>query len=230
MAGLPKRIVQSLQILHQRVQLPAEFADIVDPQRPHRAAGQLDFLAAQPTEGVAVQRGVRQLAENLPGAGAGQHQNAALIGDIGDAHLLAGPDALPEMVQVAQLCAGRRQDVVQAAGKMGDGQFAADAPAFRQDVRQNDAALLRHPIGAKPVQEGCGIGPAHFIFGEAGEVEEADPLAHRQALLGHQGEDVAAAKAVHLLAPVRGEPLRPFPAKGLRVAAALRLQLGVQGA
>ena len=113
---------------------------------------------------------------------------------------------------------------------MGDGQFAADASAAGQDVRQNDAALLRHPIGAQPVQEGAGIGPTHLILGKAAEVEDADPLAHRQAFFGHQGEDVAAAKAVYLLAPVWGEPLRPLPAKGLRMAAALRLQLGVQGA
>ena len=102
LAGLPKRIVQSLHIPHQRVQFPAEFADVVDPQRPHRQPGHLDLLAAQPAEGLAVQGGVRELAENVAGAGAGQHQDAALVGDVGDVYLLAGLDALLQMVQIAQ--------------------------------------------------------------------------------------------------------------------------------
>ena len=165
-ARLLQGIVQLHQVFHRRVQFPAQFAHVVHPERPHGPARNADLLAAQPAECATVQGRVREPDQDIPRGRPGQHQHAPLIGDVGDLHLFAGMPALDQVIQVAQFGAGRGQYVEMIIGQVCDRHLGPDPPAFGQQVRQHDAAGIRHPVGADTVQEGAGAGAGHVVLGK----------------------------------------------------------------
>ena len=228
--GCHERVIQGLHVLHGRVQFPAEFADIVHAQCPHRHPGDVDFLSRQPAKGAAVQGRVRQFGQHRAGVRSGQYQHAAPVGDIGDVHLLSRAPAVLQVVEIAQLGAGGGEHVESLIVKLSDRHFRADAPALGQEMGKCDAPALRYPVGAQPIQHRPRIAARHVVLCKSGKIQDTDPLAHGQALFAHQLEYVVVAKAVLFLAAVRREPLGPLPAKGLGIHAALGLELVVQRA
>ena len=141
------------------MQLPTQFADVVDPQRTDGSSCNGNFLAAQPAEGLVVQGRIRQPGKDVSRARTGQHQYAPFVGDVGNPHLFAGAHALDQVVQVTQFGAGRGQYIEMVIGKMRDRHLAADSAAFGQHVREGDAAVFRYPVGADTIQERTGAAP-----------------------------------------------------------------------
>ena len=74
--------------------------------------------------------------------------------------------ALDQVIQVAQFGAGRGQYVEMIVGQVRDRHLGPDPPAFGQQVRQHDAAGIRHPVGADTIQEGAGAGAGHVVLGK----------------------------------------------------------------
>ena len=87
--ALPQGIVQRGQRIHRRMQLPAELAHIAHAQRAHRHAGDANFAAAQPGEGVVAEIRVGQPLQQLARTRPAHDEHAALLGDIVDVHRLA---------------------------------------------------------------------------------------------------------------------------------------------
>src|ERR1700733_13791164 len=94
--------------------------------------------------------------------------------------------------------------------------------------KRNAAGFAWHLVGADPIQEGFGSGPADVVFGESGQVEYPDAPVHGGDFIAYHVEYIVARVAIFFGAAVGGEPFRAFPAEGLRVHAALFLKLRVQ--
>jgi hypothetical protein len=99
LAGLHQGIEHGGHVGHRAVQLPAEFAHVVDPERAHPAdAGNGDLLRRQPGKRGIGQIGVRHRAEHVARQGPGQHQAAEVFGDVADRDVFARRHGIGEHV------------------------------------------------------------------------------------------------------------------------------------
>ena len=98
-------------------------------------------------------------------------------------------------------------------------------------MRQHHAVFcLGQAVRQQAIEEGPRIRARHVVLGEAAQVQDAHALLYGAHFLGHDGEHIGAMPAGFLLTAIQREPLGPFPAEGLPVHAALRLQPLINGA
>ena len=125
----PNRIVEPGQIVHRRVQFPAQFADIVHPKRADGHACDGDLAPRQPAERWVGQVGVGERRENLARSWPGDHQHAEIIGDVDDCHIRAGGGV--QVVERLPFAARAGKQVEAVSGEPGDGPFALNPAASR---------------------------------------------------------------------------------------------------
>ena len=82
-------VVHPGRVLGRDVQLPAELADVGDPDGEHRRVTDVDVLRGQVPERVVGQVGVGQLTDQLPRRRALHGQQGGARGDVGDGDHLA---------------------------------------------------------------------------------------------------------------------------------------------
>ena len=207
-------VVERRHAIHRMVQLPTELARIGHPERAQRHPRDLDLAGRQPGERAAAEIGVGQAREQVARAGAGDQQNAVIVGHVGDFDVLVRAPVLRQPVEVVDPGDGGGQEIEPVGAQPRGGELALDAAEPRERVGERDPALARHAVGEDAIEERSRVGAGHVELRERREVEHADPLAHRAAFLAHRVEPVHAAEAVALLDARRREPLGPFPAEG----------------
>ena len=162
LARVPQGRVEFGQVTHRGVQLPTQLADIVDPQRAQRDAGNGDLLPGQPLKTLVREVGVGDGGKNIARLRTGEHKVAALIGDVGDGHVLAVFDMLDQPVKIANLGGGTGQQIVPVVGQTRDRAFAFDPAVVVEEMAKADAARpLGHLVGDDAVQERFGILAGH---------------------------------------------------------------------
>ena len=71
-------------------------------------------------------------------------------------------------------------------GQAGHRHLALDPSGWGEEVVEADAAYLREPVGAQPVQYLEGVRTLQVELGERCHVEQRDPLPHGPNLLPHR--------------------------------------------
>ena len=171
------------------MQLPAELADEVDPQRVRLGDADIDELAGEPGEGGVGEIGIGELLKELARTRAGQHQHAILGGDLFEPDAARGGQRLFEIVIVMALEGPGADQVEAVAAGAVDGELRADAAVLRQQVTKRDPPLLlRYAVGKKAVKPGLGSRTRDQIFGEGRHVEQADIVMDVAALLPTWGK------------------------------------------
>ena len=185
------------------VDLPAEFAHVVDPQSATRDAGDFDLLRGEPAERFVAQVCFAQLAEQVARPRPNDDQVAPGVRHVLELDPLPFEHALAQGVVVLHLPGGSREDVEALARQPRDRGLALDASGLVQQMGELDPAVsLRHSVGEHAIQKLLGVGPRDVELGEARELEHAHALGHRAAFLPHDFEDVVPAVGELLLPSV----------------------------
>ena len=106
------------------MQLPAQFAHVIDPHRQAAAAHGLDVLGGQPREAGVRQIGLRHLAEHVAGTRAGDDQRAEVCGHILDGNRAVGGQALAQQIHIVGGSNGGADDVEMVFAQTRDGELA----------------------------------------------------------------------------------------------------------
>ena len=164
------------------MQLPTEFAHITHPQRPQRDVPPRSISRALSQRNSSLPNVcIGQEAEQLAGTRPAQHENAALFGDIVDAHRFAraarSVSANPDRAVPRQRPTAHRSD----RGPGGSRSFRRECarPADSRCTSAMPPSFARYLIRANAVEKGLGMRTADVVLGKAGQIENPDALVHR---------------------------------------------------
>src|SRR5271167_6203 len=101
---------------------------------------------------------------------------------------------LAQAIEIVPLRSGRADQQETLGRQPRDREFAEDPALGVERPGQRDAALAGQAAADEPVEPGFGASALHDQLGEAAEVENADALAHRPALLA-DGVEAAGLRA-----------------------------------
>ncbi len=141
-----------------------------------------------------------------------------------DAHRAVLRQVLLEPAHVVFLGGRRAPDHELLVARLGDGEVADQPAEFVEHRGQHDAALLRHAVGHQPVEEILRARARHFVFGEVGDLGDADALAHRAHLVADMLEIVGAVERDDVLGlgALGREPQRRLQPPGIAHHGVLR--------
>ena len=200
------------------VQLPAELADVRDPRRTARRATDLDVANRAEGKRVAGEILSGDRAHDVPALRPHDPEHRPLCGDVDHDRVRIGVDVALEPGEIAPRHPGAAHHQEFVLGEPRHRELRLDAAALVQPVGVHEPAGLDVDIvAADALQRPTGVAALDDVLGKARLVEQGDALA-RRAMLGRRVlEPVLAMEAVLVarLDALRGEPVRPLPARRL---------------
>jgi len=109
-----------------------------------------------------------------------------------DAYRPLAGQVLFEPAHVVSLSRRRTKHHEALVTRLGDGEIADQLAEFVEHRRQHDAPGLRHAVGHQPVEEIFRTRAGNLVFGEVGDLCDADALAHRAHFVADMFEIVRA--------------------------------------
>ncbi len=216
--------------LRRDVELPAQLADVGDPQRAYERGAELDLLGRAEGERVVAEVRRGELGEEVAAARSHDGDRGETRRDVGGPGAgVADRGAKPS--EVAPAGGGPGDDEVLVLSGSGHREIGLDAAVVVAPLRVDDPADLDvDVVGRDVVQHGGRIRPADDVLRVAAEVEEPDRVAHRPVLGGVGVEPVGTAVAVPVGRGGSGltEPVGAFPAAQLPEAGPRRGESVVQ--
>ena len=125
LAGFHDRVADDVLIGEGMVQLPAELADEIDAQRPHRRTADGDVLAGEPRESLVREIGVGDLLHAGRATSGRRPPARRWPGSRCRAHAVVGRQVAPEQVPVMPVRRGGADDIEAVLGEPRDGEFAS---------------------------------------------------------------------------------------------------------
>jgi hypothetical protein len=107
-----------------------------------------------------------------------------------DAAIL-GQQSLP-VAQVIIFGGSRSENIEALVICLGHGEITDELAGAIEHGRENEPALLRHAVGESRRQPAFRARSRHFVFGIAGDLEDAAAVSHRSAFLRHIRKGVGA--------------------------------------
>ena len=154
LAGRPDRVPETCAKLRRAVQLPAELADVRDPDREARNCTDRELLRPHVAKGAARQVGRRQGLQQRTGVRPPDPETGERGRHVGDVHRAVARRVLTDPGEVVLAERGSGDDPEAILGESRHREVAFD-PAFRvEHLRVRDGAdLAGDPVGAQRLEE-----------------------------------------------------------------------------
>ena len=184
--GLVQGVVQRRALVGGHVELITRAADIADARSANPCVADIDFARLGERKSVAGQVVGRQAAEQLGRLRAHHRDDRICRSDVDQRREFVAADVSADPVGVARGLRGAGQDEERVGGGAGQGQIAFEPAALVQHRRVHHPAY-RHVdlVGAKTLQDSCGVAAFQDEFGERGLIEYHDVLARGALLVQH---------------------------------------------